>query len=202
MLRKSVITGKESRTNNRTTRLNHLIRAKELRVIDEDGEQLGVMTLGDALRAAEEREQDLVEISPEANPPVAKIVDWGKYNYQRTKQLQKNRKNAKSLDVKQIRFGLKISDHDLAVKLKKVTEFLEEGHKVKVTAFFRGREMAHKDIGFQLAERVINQYDGIAICDQPPQLAGKQLSFMLRTNPAAKKQPKPETPSVAPQAAN
>jgi translation initiation factor IF-3 len=193
VLRKSVIQGKEYGVNNRTTRLNHLIRAQELRVIDEDGQQLGVMSLGDALRAAEERELDLVEISPEAKPPVAKIVDWGKYNYQRTKQLQKNRKSAKSLDVKQIRFGLKISDHDLGVKLKKVTEFLEEGHKVKITIFYRGREMAHRDIGFKLAQRVIDLYAETAINDQPPQLAGKQLSFILRANPSAKKQqPKPQ----------
>jgi translation initiation factor IF-3 len=151
------------------------------------------MSLGDALRAAEERELDLVEISPEAKPPVAKIVDWGKYNYQRTKQLQKNRKSAKSLDVKQIRCGLKISDHDLGVKLKKVTEFLEEGHKVKITIFYRGREMAHRDIGFKLAQRVIDLYAETAINDQPPQLAGKQLSFILRANPSAKKQqPKPQ----------
>ncbi|HSH31363.1 MAG TPA: translation initiation factor IF-3 [Candidatus Saccharimonadales bacterium] len=178
--------GKENCTNNRTTRLNHQIRAQQLRVIDEEGHQLGVMTLGDALRAAEESELDLVEISPEADPPVAKIVDWGKYNYQRTKQLQKNRKTAKTLDVKQIRFGLKISDHDLGVKLKKVTEFLEEGHKVKITIFYRGREMAHRDIGFNLAERVITQYADTAVVDQPPQLAGKQLSFVFRSNPRSK----------------
>ncbi len=177
---------KENDTINRSTRLNEAIRAPELRVITEDGQQLGVLTRSEALRAAEERELDLVEISPEANPPVAKIVDWGKYNYQRTKQLQKNKRNTKTLDVKQIRFGLKISDHDLGVKLKKVSEFLEEGHKVKIVIFYRGRELAHRDIGFKLAERVINGYEGVAVTDHNPVLLGKQLNFVLRSTSATK----------------
>ena len=101
------------------------------------------MTRQEALSAAQAAELDLVEISPEARPPVVKIVDWGKYNYQRTKQLQKNRRNAKSLEVKQMRFGLKISDHDLGVKLRKITDFLNEGHKVKIAIVYRGRENAH-----------------------------------------------------------
>jgi translation initiation factor IF-3 len=129
---------------------------------------------------------DLVEISPNADPPVAKIVDWGKYNYQRTKQLQKNKKNAKTLEVKQMRFGLKISDHDLAIKMKKVTGFLEEGHKVKITAFYRGRELAHKDLGFKIAEKVIASFGDTILVDQQPQLAGKQLSFVIRSNNHAK----------------
>lgn len=144
------------------------------------------MTRNEALRMAEDRELDLVEISPNANPPVAKIVDWGKYNYQRTKQLQKNKKNAKALEVKQMRFGLKISDHDLGVKMRKVTDFLEAGHKVKITAFFRGREMAHKEVGFKLAEKVIASFGDTIFVDQQPQLAGKQLSFVIRSNKHAK----------------
>lgn len=132
------------------------------------------------MQLAEEQGLDLVEISPSANPPVAKIVDWGKYNYQKTKQQQKNRKTAKALDMKQMRFGLKIGDHDLEVKMKKVTGFLEAGHKVKITLIFRGRELAHKDIGFKLAERVINDFGDSIVVDQAPQLAGKQLSFVIR----------------------
>jgi translation initiation factor IF-3 len=128
----------------------------------------------------------LVEISPNANPPVAKIVDWGKYNYQRTKQLQKNRRNTKSLEIKQIRFGLKISDHDLGVKLNKANEFLETGHKVKLTLFFRGRELAHKELGFKLADKVIEILGDKIIVDQPPQFAGKQLNFVIRSNNRAK----------------
>lgn len=135
---------------------------------------------------AEEQGLDLVEISPDADPPVAKIVDWGKFNYQRTKQLQKNKKTSKSLEMKQMRFGLKISDHDLGVKMNKVKGFLEAGHKVKITAFFRGRELAHKDLGFKLADKVIADFGDTIVVDQAPQLAGKQLSFVIRSNSNAK----------------
>lgn len=128
----------------------------------------------------------MVEISPNADPPVAKIVDWGKFNYQKTKQLQKNKRNVKNPDVKQMRFGLKIGDHDLGVKLRKITEFLEDGHKVKITVFYRGRELAHKDLGFKLAQRVIDSFEDTIAVDQPPQLAGKQLSFVIRSTGHAK----------------
>lgn len=136
----------------------------------------------EALRLAEEEGLDLVEISPDADPPVAKIVDWGKFNYQRTKQLQKSKRNAKNLEVKQMRFGLKISDHDLEVKARKITEFLKIGHKVKITVFYRGREMAHKELGFKLAEKVIAYFGETIAIDQPPQLAGKQLNFVIRSS--------------------
>lgn len=138
------------------------------------------MSSKEAYFLAQERELDLVEISPNANPPVCKIVDWGKYNYQKTKQQQKNRKTVKATEMKQMRFGLKIGDHDLMVKMKKVSGFLEHGHKVKITLFFRGREMAHKDIGFTLADRVINDFGDSIVVDQKPQLTGKQLSFVIR----------------------
>ncbi|QQS70157.1 translation initiation factor IF-3 [Candidatus Saccharibacteria bacterium] len=176
--------------------MNGQIRAPEVRVIDADGKQLGVMSSREAYMLAQEQELDLVEISPGANPPVCKIVDWGKFNYQKTKQAQKNRLNNKVLDMKQMRFGLKIGDHDLAVKMKKVTGFLEAGHKVKITLFFRGRELAHKDIGFKLADRVIASFgDSIAV-DQNPQLTGKQLSFVIRG--VAVKTPKPEPAAASP----
>lgn len=155
-------------------------------MIDQDGAQLGVLSRQEALDLAVEQGLDLVEISPNADPPVAKIVDWGKFNYQKTKQAQKTKRAAKNLEVKQMRFGLKIGDHDLDVKLGKVTNFLEAGHKVKLTVFYRGRELAHKDLGFKLAERVIELLGEKIVVDQPPQLAGKQLSFVIRSNPHAK----------------
>lgn len=138
----------------------------------------------EALQAAKNEGLDLVEVSPNTNPPVAKIVDWGKYNYQRTKQLQKNKKQAKAMDVKQIRLGLKIGEHDLGVKLKKVYGFLENGHKVKFAIFFRGRELAHKDIGDKLASKIIEDLGDIIIVDQTPQFSGKQLIFTVRSNNA------------------
>lgn len=159
------------------------------------------MSSREAYQLAQDQELDLVEISPNAKPPVCKIVDWGKYNYQKTKQAQKNRKASKSLDMKQMRFGLKIGDHDLAVKMKKVTGFLEAGHKVKITLFFRGRELAHKDIGFKLADRVIADFGDAIVVDQAPQLNGKQLSFVIRASAskvakiAAEADAEPETPS-------
>jgi len=156
-------------------------------VIDQDGRQLGVLSRSEALQIAAEQDLDLVEISPDTNPPVAKVVDWGKYNYQRTKQLQKNKRTAKSLEVKQMRFGLKISEHDLGVKLKKVTGFLEVGHKVKITVFYRGRELAHKELGFKLAEKVIADFGDTIVVDQTPQFAGKQLNFVIRSSHAKAK---------------
>jgi translation initiation factor IF-3 len=156
-------------------------------VIDEDGKQLGLMTSREALQLAIDQDLDLVEISPDANPPVAKIVDWGKFNYQRTKQIQKNKRNTKVLEMKQMRFGLKIGDHDLAIKMGKVTNFLQAGHKVKITLFYRGRELAHREIGFKLAERVINDFGDTIVLDQAPQFAGKQLNFVVRANPAYRK---------------
>ena len=144
------------------------------------------MSRGEALRLAEEQELDLVEISPNADPPVVKIVDWGKFNYQRTKQLQKNKRNAKQLDLKQMRFGLKIGGHDLEVKLRKVTDFLEAGHKVKITIFYRGRELAHKELGFKLADSVVAQLGEKIVVDSAPEFAGKQLNFVIRSNNHAK----------------
>lgn len=158
-------------------------------MIDEDGNQLGVMTRQEALQAARDAELDLVEISPGANPPVVKIIDWGKYNYQKTKQLQKSRKNAKAGDLKQMRFGLKISDHDIAVKLKKVVSFLEDGDKVRISVIFRGRELAHKEIGFTLMEKIINKIGDVAVVDQTPQFAGRQISAVVRSNNAKVKKP-------------
>ncbi|HET7302308.1 MAG TPA: translation initiation factor IF-3 [Candidatus Saccharimonadales bacterium] len=166
------------------TRLNQDIRAPQLRVIGSDGRQLGILSRNEALQIAEQEGLDLVEISPDAKPPVAKIVDWGKFNYQRTKQLQKNKRNAKALEVKQMRFGLKISDHDLGVKMKKVTSFLEAGNKVKITIFYRGRELAHKDVGFKLADKVIASFGEDIVVEQTPQFAGKQLNFVIRSNNA------------------
>lgn len=168
-----------------------------MRVIDEDGKQLGVLSRNEALQIARDRELDLVEISPDAKPPVAKVVDWGKYNYQKTKQQNKNKKTAKALEMKQMRFGLKIGDHDLNIKMGKVKKFLEAGHKVKITIFYRGRELAHKEIGFKLADRVIQDIFGeTIIIDQNPQFAGKQLNFVIRHNPKGAAKPAATEKSV------
>ena len=136
--------------------------------------------MSEALSKAEEADLDLVEISPTASPPVAKIVDWGKYQYQLMKQQQRNRKNAKVSDIKQMRMGLKIGQHDLDIKLKKVREFLEEGHKVKVMLVFRGREMAHQEVGFELMGKITELLGDEVVTEQKPQMAGRNLSVTVR----------------------
>jgi len=139
------------------------------------------MSLHDALAAAEEAGLDLVEISPNANPPVAKIVNWGKYQYQKMKDQQRNRKLAKASDLKQMRFGLKIGQGDLEVKLRKVRKFLEEGHKVRIQVMYKGREMAHKEIGYELIEKITALLEEVAIVEQKPQMAGRNLSVVIRS---------------------
>lgn len=139
------------------------------------------MPLRDALRAAEEAGLDLVEISPNANPPVAKVIDWGKYQYQKMKDQQRNRRSTKSGDLKQMRFGLKIGAGDLEVKLKKIRKFLEGGHKVRIQVVYKGREMAHKEIGYELINKIMGHLEEEAILEQKPQMAGRNLSVVIRS---------------------
>ncbi len=162
-------------------RINEEIRAKELRVIGASGEQLGIMPLEDALRISQDAGVDLVEISPNAEPPVAKIIDWGKFQYQKMKEQQKNKRNAKSVELKQMRFGLKIGMGDLDVKLRKIKKFLVNGDKVKIQIVFKSREMAHKEIGFEMAEKIISLLENDAIVEQKPQMAGRNLSLVIRS---------------------
>lgn len=166
---------------NKSVRINEAIRASELRVIGESGEQLGVMSKRDAIEAAEAAGLDLVEISPAASPPVAKIIDWGKYQYQKMKELQRNKKNAKQSELKQMRLGLKIGQHDLEIKLKKIRSFLADGDKVRIQIFFRGREMAHQELGHELMKRIIELLEDDAVTEQKPQMAGRNLSITVRS---------------------
>ncbi|MGB4761758.1 MAG: translation initiation factor IF-3 [Candidatus Saccharimonas sp.] len=161
--------------------MNGAIRARELRVIGPNGDQLGILSREEALKIAEEAEVDLVEISPNADPPVAKVVDWGKFQYQKMKEQQKNRRSNKSGELKQMRFGLKIGSNDLEIKLRKIRGFLAEGNKVKILIFFRGREMAHKELGYELIDRVIAALESEAILEQKPVMAGRNLSIVIRS---------------------
>ena len=139
------------------------------------------MSYSEAQSLADEAGVDLVEISPNAAPPVAKIIDWGKYQYQKMKELQKNRKKAKVSELKQMRLGLKIGQNDLEIKLRKIRKFLENGDKVKIMIFFRGREMAHKELGFVLIEKIIAMLEEDAVVEQKPQMAGRNLSITVRS---------------------
>lgn len=152
-----------------------------MRVVGADGEQLGVISRSEALKIAEQAGVDLVEISPNADPPVAKIIDWGKYQYQKMKEQQKNRKSNKQNELKQMRFGLKIGSGDLEIKLRKIRTFLEAGHKVRIQIFYRGREMAHKEIGYELIERIVSLLGDDVIMEQKPQMAGRNLSIVVRS---------------------
>jgi len=139
------------------------------------------MSRADALAKAESLDLDLVEISPNAAPPVAKIVNWGKYQYQKMKEAQKNKRSNKASEMKQMRFGLKIGQGDLEIKLRKVREFLSEGHKVRLQIVFRGREMAHQELGFVMINRIELLLENDAIFEQKPQLAGRNLSVTIRS---------------------
>ena len=139
------------------------------------------MTRQEALKIAEEAGVDLVEISPNADPPVAKVVDWGKFQYQKMKEQQKNRRSNKATELKQMRFGLKIGANDLEIKLRKIRGFLSEGHKVKILIFFRGREMAHRELGYVLIDKVMAQLEEDAILEQKPMMAGRNLSIVIRS---------------------
>ena len=144
------------------------------------------MSRKDALGKARDAGLDLVEISPTATPPVAKIVDWGKYQYQKMKEQQRNKKNARSSEIKQMRLGLKIGQNDLNIKLRKIRKFLLDGDKVKIQIIFRGREMAHPEVGQDLLGRILDQLSDVAIADNKPTMAGRNLNIIIRSNPNAK----------------
>lgn len=169
-------------------RINEAITASELRVIGPDGNQIGILSRTDALLEAERAGLDLIEISPQAAPPVARIIDWGKYQYQRTKEQQRNRRNTNIVEIKQMRLGLKIGAHDLEIKLRKIRQFLEAGHRVKIMIFFRGREMAHQELGYEMLNKIIEKLQDVASVEQRPVMAGKNLGIVVRSTVNVKAQ--------------
>ncbi|MBN2232152.1 MAG: translation initiation factor IF-3 [Deltaproteobacteria bacterium] len=164
-------------TNN--IRINRQIRAAGVRLIDDDGAQLGIMTVPEALNIAAERGLDLVEVSPTAEPPVCKIMDYGKYKYEQSKKAQEARKRQSTIQVKEIKMRPRTDDHDLDFKIKHIVRFLDEGNKVKITIRFRGREMAYTDQGLALLERVVDMVKEYGGVEQRPQHEGRQLSLVL-----------------------
>jgi len=162
-----------------TTRINHMIKVKEVRVINADGEQLGVMETRDAIRSAEEQGLDLVEVAPTAKPPVCRIMDFGKYKYEMAKKAHESKKNQTVILVKEIKFRPRTDEHDVNFKTNNIKRFLEEGHKVKVTVMFRGREMAHTDQGRSLLERVVSELQNEAVVEQSPRMEGRNMILLL-----------------------
>ena len=179
------VNSREERTIIKTTshtRLNSEIRYPEVRVIGASGEQLGIMSSKEAQILANQQGVDLVEIAANANPPVVKIIDWGKYQYQKMKEEAKNRKKAreKQSELKQMKIGLKISDNDLNIKVRKMREFLDDGDRVKILIIFRGREMAHKEIGNELLNKVVELLGEGIVVEGKPQMNGRNLSVQVR----------------------
>ncbi len=154
---------------------------KECRLIDETGKNLGVVPIEEALRLAEEKDLDLVEISPNAKPPVCKIMDYGKYKFEQQKKEKEARKKQrqKMQHIKEIKFRIKIEDHDYQTKVKHIREFIEHGDKVKVWIWFRGRENIHPEIGEKLANRIIEDVSDIAKVEKPPKKEGRNMLFTL-----------------------
>ena len=159
--------------------LNDDIREPEVRLISETGEQLGIMSSEQALQVAEEREMDLVLISPQAKPPVCRIMDYGKYRFEQTKKEKEARKNQRIIEIKEIRMSPGIGDNDFNTKLKNGQKFLMEGDRLKVTIRFRGREMAHTHIGEELLKSFAAQCAEIATMDKNPKLEGRNMSIFL-----------------------
>ncbi len=160
-------------------RVNEEIRVREVHLIDKDGANRGTVTAAEAVRLAQEAGLDLVEIAPNANPPVCKLMDFGKFKYQEQKKAAEARKKQKVVEVKEIKFRPMIDDHDYDVKLRSMVRFFEEGDKVKVTLRFRGREMAHQELGMQLLNRVKEDAGKLAKVEQEPRMEGRQMVMVL-----------------------
>ncbi|MCP3901339.1 MAG: translation initiation factor IF-3 [Desulfobacteraceae bacterium] len=162
-----------------TTNVNNQIRAEEVRIIGSDGEQIGVLPLQEALERAAERGMDLVEVSPNAKPPVCKIMDFGKFKYQRTKQLQEAKKKQKGYQIKEIKVRPKTEAHDLETKVRNIERFILKKDKVKVTLVFRGREIILKEQGRQVLERLVEMTEDFAQVEQPPKYEGRVVTMLL-----------------------
>jgi translation initiation factor IF-3 len=160
-------------------RINRRIRVPEIRVIGEDGEQLGIMPTIQALRRAESVNLDLVEVQPRAKPPVCKIMDYGKYKYEQSRKLAESKKKQQQIELKEVKFRPKTGDHDFDVKVKSLKRFLEKGNKGKVTVMFRGREIVHPDIGRDMLNRVIGALGEDALIEQTPRLEGRQMVMIV-----------------------
>ena len=168
--------------------INEQIRDKELRVIDSDGNQLGIMSLRQALEIAEQKNLDLVKIAPQANPPVCKIMDYGKFRFEQAKREKEAKKNQHVVEIKEVRMSPGIDVGDFNTKLRSAQKFLGEGNRVKVTVRFRGREMAHTEIGLNLLKDFAAQCSAIANMDKSPKLEGRHMTILL--SPKVSKEPK------------
>jgi translation initiation factor IF-3 len=159
--------------------INRSIKASEVRVIDADGKQAGVLPTREALRLAEEKGLDLVEVAPTANPPVCRIMNYGKYKYQQNKRVQEARKNQTIIQVKEVKVRPHTEEHDFQFKLRHVKRFLADGHKVKISMLFRGREIVHQEFGKEVLARMVDESKELMVVEQYPRLEGRNMVMIL-----------------------
>lgn len=173
-------------------RINDKIRVREVRLIDAEGEQRGVLSIADAMEIAQTAGKDLVEVAPGANPPVCKVLDYGKYKFELEKKSREQKKKQRLVKLKEVRMQPKIEKHDLDFKTKHIREFLEAGNKVKVTIRFRGRELAHTELGKDVLDKILELLDDCYLIDKRPQMEGRFMSMMLspKSSKGGKKQSK------------
>ena len=185
---------------NAAYQINEEITDKEVRLIDDEGAQLGIMSADEALKIATEKELDLVKIAPGSNPPVCRIMDYGKFRFEQAKKEKEAKKNQRVIEIKEIRMSPSIDTNDLNTKLKNAQKFLADGDRVKVSVRFRGREMAHTEIGEVLLKEFASKCAEVANLDKAPKLEGRSMSIFLSPKPTtpAKKPAKPKTPKAAP----
>src|SRR5215207_8753704 len=194
--------GRGQRPDNRRVppvRINERIRVPEVRVIGEEGEQLGVMDVRDAVRSAREKGLDLVEVAPNADPPVCRIIDFGKYQYEAKKKANEAKKKQVTITVKEVKFRPGTDDHDYNFKMKHAHQWLDEGDKVKATIFFRGREITHRELGAKLLERLEKDLASVGEVEQRPRMEGNQmfLIFAPKRHKSGGGATKPEAPAPA-----
>jgi translation initiation factor IF-3 len=181
-------------------RINERIRAREVLLIAEDGEQLGVKPLPEALTIARERELDLVEVAPNANPPVCRIMDHKRHLYEEQQRRKDSRKKATQVVIKEMKFRPKIDTHDYDTKMRHVERFLAEGNKVKLTIMFRGREMAHPELGLKILNRIADEVSKIATVEAAPRLDGRNMTMVLHPLKGAARKPKGSANAAKPSA--
>jgi len=183
---------RSNRSSGPFVRINGKIRARDVRVVDADGSQLGILSIGDALTLARLRGVDLVEVAPNADPPVCRVVDYGKYRYEQSKKEKESKKNQHVSMLKEVQLSARIDPHDLGVKVGHAIDFLCEDMKVKVALRFRGREMAHTDVGFQVVESFIEKVSQYGQADFKPKLNGRTIVLMVSPLPKNKRAKHPD----------
>ena len=178
---------KEEREISKDLRVNESIRARDVRLISQTGEQLGILQLRDALRLAQQVNLDLVEVAPAARPPVCKIMDYGRFKYEQAKRDREARKKQKIVEIKELKMRPTIEEHDFAVKVRNARRFLEEGDKVKASVTFRGREIVHSDLGRQVLDRLVGEIADLGAPERAPRMEGRFMTMLINPKPVYQK---------------